>query len=156
MPQSPPELIATFEGLDWTPEIVQVFRGDAWPTDTRVSAVTCILYSGSDLVLVDVATRGWDIPGGHTNEGESPYDTLERELLEEVGARAFEYSRPVLLGWLRVGGVAPRILPCFTANLVTVRPLTTQVPDEIRAVRLFSPTDLPPEVPARVWYPLLK
>lgn len=29
--------------------------------------------------------RGWELPGGHVNKGESHYDALVRELHEEVG-----------------------------------------------------------------------
>lgn len=31
--------------------------------------------------------RGWDIPGGHTENEENPLQAFERELLEETGCR---------------------------------------------------------------------
>lgn len=36
----------------------------------------------------------WSIPGGRVNYGESPYNTLEREVLEEIGAEV-ERGKPL-------------------------------------------------------------
>jgi 8-oxo-dGTP pyrophosphatase MutT (NUDIX family) len=117
-----------------------------------------MLYAGhGHLVLARIATRGWDVPGGRVNTGEDIYDGLRRELLEEVGARAFEYSEPELLGWLRIcHDEDPFYILYFQADLITRRRLSTEVPEEVLGVGTFPIDALPSETVARAWYPLIK
>jgi len=50
-----------------------------------VSAVFLVAISSGGM-LVTRNERGWDIPGGHLEKGETPYGALKREVMEEVGA----------------------------------------------------------------------
>jgi len=43
------------------------------------------LGEGSRVLFVKHPQRGWEIPGGHLNEGETPETALLRELKEETG-----------------------------------------------------------------------
>ena len=43
------------------------------------------LGHGGKVVFVEHPERGWEIPGGHLNEGESPEQALIREVKEETG-----------------------------------------------------------------------
>ena len=43
------------------------------------------LGHGGKVVVVEHPERGWEIPGGHLEEGESPEKALLRELKEETG-----------------------------------------------------------------------
>ena len=117
-----------------------------------------MLYVGDDqLVLAKVATRGWDVPGGRIDPDEDVCGGLGRELLEEVGVEGPEYSEPELLGWLLIlDHEQPFLILYFKADLLTRRLLSTEVPDEILDVRVFSIDLLPDEVVARAWYPLIK
>lgn len=40
-------------------------------------------FHNQQLLLVQIPNRGWDIPGGHLEVGESPLDCVNREMLEE-------------------------------------------------------------------------
>ena len=55
----------------------------AWVTTKNESNLT--LGQGGRVVFVEHPTRGWEIPGGHLEEGESPEQALLRELKEETG-----------------------------------------------------------------------
>ncbi|MSU54649.1 MAG: NUDIX domain-containing protein [Candidatus Staskawiczbacteria bacterium] len=50
----------------------------------EVSAVFLIGFIG-DKIVVTRNERGWDMPGGHLNEGEELLDGLRRETEEEAG-----------------------------------------------------------------------
>lgn len=53
------------------------------PTD--VSSSFIFAFKGEDLLLAQVYSRGWDIPGGHRERAETPEETIGRELFEECG-----------------------------------------------------------------------
>jgi 8-oxo-dGTP diphosphatase len=42
-------------------------------------------FDGQRLLMTRVTDRGWDIPGGHIEPGESPEAALRREVIEETG-----------------------------------------------------------------------
>ena len=45
------------------------------------------VINGGSILMVRHPDRGWEFPGGHIEEGETPEDALMRELQEEVGGR---------------------------------------------------------------------
>jgi 8-oxo-dGTP pyrophosphatase MutT (NUDIX family) len=122
-----------------------------------VAAASCLLFDGDGrLVVANIRSRGWDVPGGRLGNGEGVLDGLGRELAEEVGAHAGEYTDPELLGWLLIESPVPELLLYYRATLSTKRVLTTEVPGEVGAVARLSISDLPEEVCARAWFPLLE
>jgi 8-oxo-dGTP pyrophosphatase MutT (NUDIX family) len=54
--------------------------------------------------MTNLNARGWDIPGGHTEAGESPEETLHREVMEETGALLSDVR---LLGYQRIRLLSP-------------------------------------------------
>lgn len=55
-----------------------------------------LLFDGDKFLMTQLVSRGWDIPGGHREPGETPMQTAAREVFEETGAEA---ERLVLLGY---------------------------------------------------------
>ena len=55
----------------------------AWITSSSENNPS--LTNGGHVVFVKHPTRGWEIPGGHLEPGESPEQALIREVLEETG-----------------------------------------------------------------------
>ena len=43
------------------------------------------VLQGGNILMVRHPERGWEFPGGHVEDGESPQEALMRELQEEVG-----------------------------------------------------------------------
>jgi len=115
VPESAPELVRAFEGLEKMGETEVVWGGgtipirvtsyfcDAFPTLEQVSSVRCIVFRGDAVLVVregEQGERAHVVPGGRRELGESVRQTLERELLEEIGWTVYE---PRLIGvvWLR-------------------------------------------------------
>ena len=55
----------------------------AWVTVRNAQPLP--IGQGGLVLFVEHPTRGWEIPGGHLEEGESPEEAMIRELKEETG-----------------------------------------------------------------------
>ncbi len=66
---------------DW-----EFFISATLPEDTVSSAVMGLPFYNGQIVLAQTK-RGWEIPGGHVEEGENILNCLSRELEEEIGAK---------------------------------------------------------------------
>lgn len=51
----------------------------------RLTAGALIRNQKNDVLLIKNPTRGWELPGGHVEEGESIMEALKREIKEETG-----------------------------------------------------------------------
>ena len=66
-----------------------VLNSEPPPLDLTTSA-SVYAFHEDQILLVNLADRGWDIPGGHLEQGESPEQAVRRETVEESGAELDE------------------------------------------------------------------
>ena len=69
------------------------------PPDLPVTAVKIYVFQENRLLLAQIRTRGWDLPGGRIEMSETAEEAVVRELKEETGASV---SRFKLIGYLKV------------------------------------------------------
>ncbi len=88
------------------PNRVRMVISDVAPSNSLVTSGLGLVFSDAGLLLTNLRQRGWDIPGGHLEPGESPVAAMQREVREETGVCV----RPIsLLGyqWVHVAGQVP-------------------------------------------------
>ncbi len=59
-------------------------HGETLP-DAPVTAALVFAMQGERFVLADITGRGWCVPGGHLEAGESEQEAVRREAYEEAG-----------------------------------------------------------------------
>ncbi|UVI33143.1 NUDIX hydrolase [Paenibacillus spongiae] len=81
------------------PNTMQFVLSDRMPEQQSITSAFVLAFQGDEMILTDLHSRGWDIPGGHVEEGESPAEAARRELYEETGAIVDSVE---LLGYVRI------------------------------------------------------
>ena len=63
------------------------FVRSTWvPSNELTSAAFGLVFDGAAILLARLVERGWDLPGGHLEPGQSAEEAMRREVLEETGA----------------------------------------------------------------------
>lgn len=87
-----------FDFWEHTQSKIEFIPTNAIPQDIPLTAVKGLLIKDNKILLTKVK-RGWDIPSGHIEEGETPEQALIREVMEETGATVNSFA---LLGYMRL------------------------------------------------------
>jgi ADP-ribose pyrophosphatase YjhB (NUDIX family) len=117
-------------------EVTFLDRTTPLPVREEISAVFLLAFQQGESVLSVRNERGWDIPGGHLEEGEDLMNGLRREVQEEAGA-TFEEATPFAV--LRTPG-AQRVMLFFATERCSLQEFTPHADALERA--LLSPGDL--------------
>jgi len=113
-------------------------------------AVLVVVWLADEVLLADIPGRGWCLPSGRIEAGETPAQAAEREAMEESGA--------ILTHIRQIGhelwgsGKAATCVDVFVAQLSELRPLPDR--SESRGRRLVHRRDLPAVY--YEWNPLLE
>jgi 8-oxo-dGTP diphosphatase len=140
-------IIRTDKDIEWLPKPNQISTviSDNMPERHLITCSFVLAFSEDEIVLTDLHARGWDIPGGHIESGESAEEAVERELYEETGARILP---PELLGYVKIemSGEKPEnykypfpknYMAFFWSKIIQLDDI--QANDEIRGRGLLTP-----------------
>jgi 8-oxo-dGTP diphosphatase len=139
--------IRIHKDIEWLPKPNQISTviSDHLPEQHLITCSFVLAFSDDDIVLTDLHARGWDIPGGHIEAGESAEEAVLRELYEETGATILP---PELLGYVMIemfGEKPENYKYPFPKNYMAfywskiIRLDDIQVNDEIRGRGLLPP-----------------
>lgn len=136
----------------WPDAEWRLFTSGIIPDVNNVTAVFGIPFHKNGLVMIK-NHRGWELPGGHRESGESLQETLAREILEEAGIRDFKSSREPV-GYLEIMNDIPKINKATGENypnpayivfyaVKTDQPLEKYSEGEALDCKIFSLDNLP-------------
>src|SRR6266700_2155229 len=74
--------------ISWLPQPNegQIVLSTIAPGPEAISTAMVLAFSGDAMLQTRLSDRGWDIPGGHIERGETPEEAARREVYEETCA----------------------------------------------------------------------
>ncbi len=135
--------------ISWLPlpNVGTIVLSAKLPPEELIITSLVLAFAGDRFLQTHLVKRGWDVPGGHVEPGESPEETARREVYEETGARLGPLH---LLGNQHLHLLCPRPAS-YQASYpdsyqvfywAHVTSLDTLIPTaETRGAALFAPAD---------------
>jgi len=140
-----------FPIVRWADRTVTFEPGSETAHDPHDAAVVVFARHDDGLVLANIPGRGWTVPSGRMEDGETPEHAARRESYEEIGA---ELTGLRLIGrfrmWLDDG--SEMAAPAFVARVRRYGNLPPH--SESAGVQVVRPADLPAVY--YQWDPLLE
>jgi len=69
------------------PNDARMILSDQLPPVEHTTAALVFAFESDRLLMTQLKSRGWDLPGGHIEPHETPEQSARREVFEETGAR---------------------------------------------------------------------
>jgi 8-oxo-dGTP diphosphatase len=81
------KLLRVTPNISWMPENSEgrLYSTDELPRLEVCRTAFAFAFQGEQMLFTRLLRRGWDIPGGHIDPGESPAQAAVRETVEEAG-----------------------------------------------------------------------
>lgn len=121
-----------------------------WQGIQPLRAVLLFAFFGERIVLCDIAGRGWSVPSGHIQDGETPEQAIRREAQEEAG---ITLGKILPLGVYRIQEADGSLwyAPVFIGEVTHFAPIANN--SESRGVLLATPEDV--QEVYHLWDPLI-
>ena len=87
------------------PNHAKLVFSDHLPQPRLITAVSVFAMSSEGILMTRLHSRGWDLPAGHIEEGETPEEAIRRECFEETAAHL---DQTVPMGFLELTLEGPR------------------------------------------------
>lgn len=104
------QILGVGRDIAWLPlpNEIALILDNQLPPQPAITSALALAFDGECILMTNLHQRGWDIPGGHLDPGETPEAAMRREVIEEAGAlladvQLFGYQRIRLLGQVPSG-----------------------------------------------------
>lgn len=95
------QILGVGHNISWLPlpNEIALILADQLPPISAITSALALAFDGERILMTNLRQRGWDIPGGHMEPGETPEAAMRREVMEEAGALLTDVQ---LLGYQRI------------------------------------------------------
>lgn len=143
-------MVSVFPTAQWGSVQAEFYPRRRWKGMQPLRAVLLFAFFGERVVLCDIAGRGWSVPSGHIQEGETPEQAIRREAQEEAGITLHRLQRLGIYALQEADGTR-WYSPVFVGEAVHFAPIADD--SESRGVLLVAPDDV--QEVYHLWDPLI-